>query len=330
MLVLGFESSANKLGIGLIKDNKIVFNRKRTHITQTGTGFIPSETAHHHAKCILPLLEECITESQIKLSDIDLIAYTKGPGMAGPLQVAAIVARTLALFLEKPIVPVNHCVAHIEMGIRITMAKNPVILYASGGNTQVIVFSKTYKIFGETLDIAVGNCLDRFARLAKISNDPSPGRNIEILAQTSSRYLYLPHIIKGMDVSLTGILSFISSKYDLNQKDMVPALCYSIQETIFSALVEVTERAMALTGSNEIMMVGGVGCNRRLQEMMEIMAKDRDAILYAMDEDYCVDNGAMIAHTGMLMYNSGQKYTLEQCTVVQRFRTDTVPITWKS
>ncbi|ELA47031.1 glycoprotease/Kae1 family metallohydrolase [Vavraia culicis subsp. floridensis] len=329
MLVLGIESSANKLGIGLIKDDKIVFNKRVTHFTPAGTGFIPSETAAHHARNILPLLEECIEATGIRLSALDLIAYTKGPGMAGPLQVGAIVARTLALYLDKPIVPVNHCVAHIEMGIKITKAKNPIILYASGGNTQVIAFSGKYKIFGETLDIAVGNCLDRFARLARICNDPSPGRNIELLAQSSHEYLYLPYTVKGMDVSLTGILSYISSKYDLNNEETVQALCYSLQETIFSALVEVTERAMALTNSNEIMIVGGVGCNERLQAMMKAMARERGAMLYAMDDNYCVDNGAMIAHTGMLMHESNQIFTLEQCDVVQRFRTDTVSVTWK-
>ncbi|ELQ76050.1 putative metalloprotease with chaperone activity (RNAse H/HSP70 fold) [Trachipleistophora hominis] len=329
MLILGIESSANKLGIGLIQDDKILFNKRVTHVTQAGTGFIPSETALHHVRHILPLLSKCIVDTGIKLSDLDLIAYTKGPGMASPLQVGAIVARTLALYLNKPIIPVNHCVAHIEMGIKITKAKNPIILYASGGNTQVIAFSGKYKIFGETLDIAVGNCLDRFARLAKISNDPSPGRNIELLAKKSQKYLYLPYTVKGMDMSMTGIISFIASKYNLDKKETVQALCYSLQETIFSALVEVTERAMALTNSYEIMIVGGVGCNERLQAMMETMAKERGATLYAMDDSYCVDNGAMIAHTGMLMHQSNQSFTLEQCDVVQRFRTDTVSVTWR-
>ena len=107
---------------------------------------------------------------------------------------------------------VNHCIAHIEMGRLVTGAKNPTVLYVSGGNTQVIAYSqKRYRIFGETIDIAVGNCLDRFARVLKLSNDPSPGYNIEQLAKRGSKYLELPYVVKGMDVSFSGILSFIES-----------------------------------------------------------------------------------------------------------------------
>lgn len=118
--------------------------------------------------------------------------------MGAPLQSVALVARTLALMFNKPLVGVNHCVGRtytspkggcpipnirildIEMGRQITGAQNPVVLYVSGGNTQVIAYSQQrYRIFGETLDIAVGNCLDRFARVINLSNDPSPGYNIE-------------------------------------------------------------------------------------------------------------------------------------------------------
>ena len=104
--------------------------------------------------------------------------------MAPPLISVAVAARTFALLYKKPLLGVNHCVGHIEMGRSITGADNPVLLYVSGGNTQVIAFSEgRYRIFGETIDIAVGNCLDRFARVLKLSNDPSPGYNIEQMAK---------------------------------------------------------------------------------------------------------------------------------------------------
>jgi N6-L-threonylcarbamoyladenine synthase len=132
----------------------------------------------------------------------------------------------------------------------------------------------------------VGNCLDRFARLIQLPNDPSPGYNIEQLAKQSSRYVELPYIVKGMDVSLSGILTFVEGeiKSKLSKGEVTAAdLCYSLQETVFSMLVEITERAMAHTNSDTVLIVGGVGCNRRLQEMMELMAEDRRASLCAMD-----------------------------------------------
>lgn len=100
--------------------------------------------------------------------------------MGPPLAVGALVARTLSLMHDIPLIGVNHCIAHIEMGRLVTKIKHPTVLYVSGGNTQVIAYcSKRYRIFGETIDTAVGNCLDRFARVLNISNDPAPGYNIE-------------------------------------------------------------------------------------------------------------------------------------------------------
>lgn len=143
-------------------------------------------------------MREALEVSKIKISDIDVVCYTKGPGMAPPLLTVAIVARTVAQLWNKPLLGVNHCIGHIEMGRLITNANNPTVLYVSGGNTQVIAYSnKRYRIFGETIDIAIGNCLDRFARIIKISNDPSPGYNIEQLAKRGTKYLPLPYAVKG-------------------------------------------------------------------------------------------------------------------------------------
>lgn len=145
---------------------------------------MPRETAQHHRKYILDVLQKALDDAKISLKDADIICYTKGPGMGAPLTVAALVARTVAQLYNKPMIAVNHCIGHIEMGRLITGTENPTILYVSGGNTQIIAYSQQrYHIFGETIDIAVGNCLDRFARLLKLSNNPSPGYNIEQLAK---------------------------------------------------------------------------------------------------------------------------------------------------
>ena len=228
MISLGLEGSANKLGVGIIRDSEVLANVRRTYITPPGEGFLPKDTAAHHRRHIVPLIQEALQVAGITPAQVDVISFTKGPGMGAPLVSVAVVARTLSLLWKKPLVGVNHCIgrtswrstrcltypytsvpmiyihsnihsydvhpphmhsysADIEMGRLITGAKDPVVLYVSGGNTQVIAFSDhRYRIFGETIDIAVGNCLDRFARIVHLPNDPSPGYNIE---QYAKRYL---------------------------------------------------------------------------------------------------------------------------------------------
>lgn len=223
-------------------------------------GFLPRETAQHHRQVILQILQEALAEAAIQPTEIDVVCFTKGPGMAPPLLTVAIVARTIAQIWNKPLLGVNHCIGHIEMGRLITKANNPTVLYVSGGNTQVIAYSlKRYRIFGETIDIAVGNCLDRFARIIKLSNDPSPGYNIEQLAKKGQKFLTLPYSVKGMDVSFSGLLSYIEKvvKTQIATPDTDPFysdedLCFSLQETVFAMLVEITERAMAHCGSEEV------------------------------------------------------------------------------
>jgi N6-L-threonylcarbamoyladenine synthase len=333
VVVIGFEGSANKIGVGIIRDGVVLSNPRKTFITPPGQGFMPSETAKHHKEHVLEITRKALEEARLEPHEIDAISYTKGPGMGAPLLSVAIVARTLAQLWNKPIIGVNHCIGHIEMGRLITGAQNPTVLYVSGGNTQVISYeNKRYRIFGETIDIAVGNCLDRFARCLKLSNDPSPGYNIEQLAKKGTKYFELPYCVKGMDVSFSGLLSFIEQRAPqlLKKGEYTPEdLCYSLQETVFAMLIEITERAMAHCNSNEVLIVGGVGCNLRLQEMMQKMCEQRNAILFATDDRFCIDNGAMIAQAGYEMFKSNMLTPWKETTVTQRFRTDEVEINWR-
>eukprot|EP00045_Choanoeca_perplexa_P011189 m.117287 g.117287 ORF g.117287 m.117287 type:complete len:336 (+) comp15542_c0_seq4:49-1056(+) len=332
-IILGLEGSANKVAVGIVKDGEVLSNPRETYITPPGEGFQPRETARHHRGQVVGLVRRALSEASLSASDIDGIAYTKGPGMAAPLTVMAIVARTLSQLWKIPLLGVNHCVGHIEMGRLITGAQNPTVLYVSGGNTQVIAYSRQcYRVFGETIDIAIGNCLDRFARVLMISNDPSPGYNIEQLAKKGSKLVDLPYTVKGMDVSFSGILTSIetAAKSLLSKGECTPEdLCFSLQEHLFSMLVEITERAMAHCGSEEVLIVGGVGCNKRLQEMMGIMAAERGATLYATDMRFCIDNGAMIAQAGWEMYKAGVRTDMEDSFVTQRYRTDDVHVCWR-
>ena len=219
------------------------------------------------------------------------------------------------------------------MGRLITKIEDPIVLYVSGGNTQVISYSlKKYRIFGETIDIAIGNCLDRFARVIKIPNDPSPGYNIEQLAKKGNKYVEIPYVVKGMDVSFSGINSRMKdlvktslAKGECTKED----LCFSLQETLFAMLVETTERAMAHCGQTDVLIVGGVGCNRRLQEMMQQMADQRGGKVGGMDANYCIDNGAMIAWAGLLQFQKSGGCKLQDTWCTQSFRTDAVTVTWR-
>lgn len=378
LLALGCEGSANKLGIGIIshpvpeeptsttttttdstteprdklqqEGALVLSNIRHTYNSPPGTGFLPKDTALHHRTHFCDVALSALRAAKVTnpRKEIDCIAYTKGPGMGAPLTSVAIAARTVALLWDKEasLVGVNHCVGHIEMGRSITGAHNPVVLYVSGGNSQVIAYAEQrYRIFGETLDIAVGNCLDRFARTIVISNDPAPGYNIEQLAKKASgKVLHdLPYAVKGMDCSFSGILARVDDlaammkagqkvktadggeEVEITKED----LCFSLQETVFAMLVEITERAMAHVGSEQVLIVGGVGSNLRLQEMMGAMARDRGGSVYATDERFCIDNGIMIAHAGLLAYESGFRTTLDDSTVTQRFRTDEVHVKWR-
>lgn len=341
MIVLGIEGSANKLGVGIVTDQfeadtdkSCLSNPRVTYITPPGTGFLPRATANHHQHHILQLVQQALDDAKLTPKDIDFLAYTKGPGMGPCLQSVAIVIRVLAQLWNKPIIAVNHCIGHIEMGRLITKLDDPIVLYVSGGNTQVIAYSlQRYRIFGETIDIAIGNMLDRFARILGLSNDPSPGYNIEKLARKGTKYIALPYTVKGMDVSFSGILTKIEkiAKDDLPNGKCTPAdLCFSLQETIFSMLVEITERAMSHCNKKDVLLVGGVACNKRLQEMMAQMALERGGRVGTMDSRYCIDNGAMIAWAGLVEAKVGKPTAISDCTVTQRFRTDEVKAIWRA
>lgn len=326
MRILGLESSANKVGVGIVSEDGTIFaNVRKTFSAPPGEGFRPSETADHHRAHIVGLVKEALAVAKMTPKDITAIAYTMGPGMGSPLEVCAIVGRVLSQLWKVPLIPVNHCVAHIEMGRVVTGAKNPVVLYVSGGNTQVIARSGgKYSIFGETLDIAAGNCIDRFCRDVGLPNAPAPGLNVELAARKGQNYIPLPYVVKGMDVSFSGILTAVS---ELVGKHSVEDLCFSVQETVFAMLTEITERALAHCESTDVLIVGGVACNLRLQEMVGKMAEMRGARLCAMDERYCIDNGAMIAYAGSLIVN--RAVPVEQATISQRYRTDEVPVDWE-
>ena len=326
MITLGIEGTAHTLGVGIVdSERKVLANVLDMYRPPEG-GLHPREAANHHADVVSPLILKALEEADVLMKEIDVISFSKGPGLGPCLRVAATAARSLSLLLEKPIIGVNHCVAHVEIGRATTGCTDPALLYASGGNTQVIAFANgKYRIFGETLDVGIGNMLDKLGRELGLGYYAGP--TIEKLAKEGDKLLELPYSVKGMDISFSGIMT---AALALKKKGhRLEDIAFSIQETCFAMLAEVTERAMAHVGKDEVLLGGGVAQNMRLREMIGEMAKERGAEMFVPDRRLCMDNGAMIAWLGNLMYSSGVRMSIDDTTVEQRFRTDEVEVTWR-
>jgi len=326
MLCLGIESTAHTFGCGIIDDKgRIYSNVIDAYKTETG-GIHPSEAKKHHEEVKDKVVEDALKIANLKLEDIDLVSFSQGPGIAPCLLVGMKKAKELASRLNVPLVGVNHCCAHLEIGKLLTGAKDPVLLYASGANTQIIAYEGgKYRVFGETLDQGVGNALDQFARHIGLGFPGGP--KIEKLALNGKKYVELPYVVKGMDASFSGILTNLKQKFN-SKKFSNEDLAYSFQETIFAMLVEVSERAMAHTGKNELVIGGGVGCNKRLREMCRIMCEERNAKFFAPPNEVLVDNGIMISWQGILQKEQGTK-NYNSIDIKPYERTDDVEVKWR-
>ena len=324
MIVLGLEGTAWNLSASLVDENDVIAEKSATYVPAKG-GIHPRDAAQHHAEHMASVVKSVLDVAREKDLSIDGIAFSQGPGLGPCLRTVATAARTLSIRFGAPFVGVNHCVAHIEVGKWKTGAKDPVVLYVSGGNSQVLALRMgRYRIFGETLDISVGNALDKFARQVGLPHPGGP--KVEELAKSAKNYIPLPYVVKGMDFSFSGLST--AAAQAARDHDLAD-VCYSFQETAFAMLVEVTERAMAHAEKSEVLLAGGVGANRRLGEMLAIMCEERDGKFYVPEKRFMGDNGSMIAYTGLLMLKSGVKTPISKSHVKAGFRTDEVEVVWQ-
>ena len=319
--VLGIEGTAWNFSAAVFDDDLVCLHS--SPYSPPSGGIHPREAAQHHAAVASDVVSKALSDADGK---IDAVAFSIGPGLGPSLRTAATTARTLALKYDVPLIGVNHCVAHVEIGRWYTKFEDPIVLYASGANTQVLGFlNGRYRIFGETLDIGLGNALDKFARS---HNLPHPGGPlIEQLAKEGS-YIPLPYTVKGMDLAFSGLMS--AAKDATTRGARMEDVCHSFQETAFAMCVEVTERALAHTGKDEVILVGGVGANMRLQEMLRIMCEERGARFMAPPRTYMGDNGAMIAYTGKVMLEAGSTISVADSVVNPHYRSDQVEVTWRA
>jgi len=329
-LVLGIESTAHTASVGIAglgRDGRFRVLSNRSAVWRPPEGGIhPREAANAHAEALPGLIREALGEAKVAARGLSAVAFAQGPGLGPCLRTGASAARALAITAGVPLVGVNHCVAHLEVGRALLGCEDPVLLYASGGNTQVIAFAGgRYRVFGETLDIGVGNMLDKFGREAGLPFPAGPA--IEDLASRGDRLLPLPYSVKGMDVSYSGILT--AALQMRRDGERMEDIAFSIQEVAFAMLVEVAERAMAHVGRDELLLGGGVAANARLAEMAGVMAHERGAVPFVPERRFCVDNGAMIAVLGAMMLGAGVTTPVADSAVRQRFRTDEVEVSWR-
>lgn len=330
---LGIESTAHTLSFGLVDSKGAPSPASSSTVRPDEGGIHPRQAADHHKDAASSLFDKLLETNEITPSDIGAIAYSQGPGLGPCLRVGAAIARGLSSRLAVPLIGVNHCVAHIEIGRQQCGCQDPILLYVSGGNTQVIAhLDGRYRVLGETLDIGIGNMLDKFARGQGI---PFPGGPVieklasEWLAENTGASLVgleLPFAVRGMDLAFSGVMTAAQRLLD-NGADL-GAVCWSLQEHAFAACVEIAERALAHTGKTELLLGGGVACNTRLREMCTLMAEEREATSHAPPRMYCIDNGSMIALLGHIELNHGRTTTYEESAVDQYLRTDQTPVTW--
>jgi len=329
MRILGIEGTAWAASAAVYDSGTdAVFVESDPYQPESG-GIHPREAAEHMREAIPRVVETALDEAAAMADDerppVDAVAFSKGPGLGPCLRIVGTTARSLAGTLDVPLVGVNHMVAHLEVGRHQSGFDSPVCLNASGANAHVLGYRNgRYRVLGETMDTGVGNALDKFTRHVGWSHPGGP--KVEAHA-ADGEYVPLPYVVKGMDFSFSGIMSAAKQAYD--DDTPVEDVCFSLQETVFAMLAEVAERALSLTGSDELVLGGGVGQNARLREMLAEMCEARAASFYAPDPRFLRDNAGMIAILGAKMYDADDTLPVEESAVDPDFRPDQVPVTWR-
>ena len=301
-------------------------------------GIHPREAAEHMSEAIPAVVDAVLTAAEAEHGPdaVDAVAFSKGPGLGPCLRTVGTAARSLAGALDVPLVGVNHMVAHLEIGRHRSGFENPVCLNTSGANAHLLGYHDgRYRVLGETMDAGVGNAIDKFTR--HVGWDHPGGPKVEAAAKryaTESAnseepgdLLDLPYVVKGMDFSFSGISSAANDAFDADVP--VEKICYSLQEHVFAMLTEVSERALSLTGADELVLGGGVAQNDRLREMLSSMCAARGAAFHAPEPRFLRDNAGMIAVLGAKMARAGDTIAVADSAIDPNFRPDQVPVTWR-
>ena len=336
MLCLGIESTAHTFACSVIRYSEskkypnILSDVRDTFKAPEGAGIHPREAARHHASVAIDVLKKSLELSKIKYKDLDLVAYSAGPGLGPCLRIGAVIARSISSFYNIKLIPINHALGHIELGMSLTDSKDSLVLLVSGGHTMILVFNnRRWRVIGETLDITLGQLLDQFGRHLGLA---SPcGSEIERLAHKSCKnYISLPYSIKGNDVTFSGILS-AAKRLNSTGKYTNEDMCYSIQQTAFAMITEAVERALSATEKKELLLVGGVSANRELSSMLSLACQRHNVKFNSCPITFAGDNGAQIAWTAILSYLKSKNFIdISSSFVNQSWRVDSVDVLWRT
>ncbi len=336
MFCLGIESTAHTFACSVIKFSayekfpNILSDVRDSFKAPDGSGIHPREAARHHASVAIEVLKQSLASSKIKYKDLDIVAYSAGPGLGPCLRIGAVIARSISSFYDIKLIPINHALGHIELGMSLTGGQDSLVLLVSGGHTMILVFnSKRWRVIGETLDITLGQLLDQFGRYLGLA---SPcGSEIESLAtKSSNNYISLPYSIKGNDVTFSGLLSAAKRLISTN-KYSNEDICYSIQETAFAMITEAVERALSATEKKELLVVGGVSANKKLSDMLKLACFRHKVKFNSCPVSFAGDNGVQIAWTGILSFLKSKNFVdISKSFVNQSWRVDSVDVLWRN
>ena len=325
--ILGVEGTAHTNGIGIVdNDFNILADARSVFKPKTG-GIHPREAAINITENFLKNVDKAFETSGLSPTDINAVAFSRGPGLGPCLRATATAARSLSLALDIPLIAVNHPVAHIELAKQLCHVNDPVVVYASGGNTQIAFYNNHYyTVLGETHDLAIGNLIDQTARA--IGYDYAlAGPIIEQEAKLSSKTLLpLPYSVKGTTLQYSGLFTALVSHYKLGKdpKD----ICYSLQEYAFSMLAEVVEKCLLISKKKDLLVTGGVAANQRLNEMIQEIANENGVTFQNVPKQLAGDNGVMIAVTGALYYQHKYFTNIEDSFVIPAWRLDEAYVPW--
>jgi N6-L-threonylcarbamoyladenine synthase len=322
MYILGIESSCDETGVAVVEIGKTKTPQLKSHalysqiaLHQPYGGVVPELASRAHIERISPLLEHVLQDAQLQANELDLVAYTRGPGLAGALLVGAGVAVSLAAALGKPVMGIHHLEGHLISPF-LSEDDPPsfpfLCLLVSGGHTQLMNVKAmgSYELLGESIDDAAGEAFDKSAKLLGI--DYPGGAELSVLAkQGNARAFAFPRPLlhsKDLNFSFAGLKTSVLTQVQKLQNDLAPHradIAASVQAAIVEVLVKKSQAALIQTGHDRMVIAGGVGANQALREGLSEMAQNMGVKLHFPPLQWCTDNGAMIAMAAAMRVASG-------------------------
>ena len=311
-LILAIESSCDETSVAITKEGKLLSNVINTQIEvhQKYGGVMPEIASRLHCENIALVLKEAVEKANIKLEDVDAFAVTRGPGLIGALHVGMQAAKTLALFYNKPLIPVHHLAGHIYANEFNEELKFPLLaVVVSGGNSELVLMKDhmNFEIIGETRDDAIGECYDKVARVLGL---PYPGGiPIDKLAKEGEHTYHLPVPLRGehtYDMSFSGLkTNIINLVHNLEQRGeeiRIADMCRSFQDVAVGIVLDRTTKAIEEFNIKQVVLAGGVSANSYLRVEMQKVCDKLGANIIIPPMWCCTDNAAMIAKVAEHLY----------------------------